>query len=37
MKCAFDKEKLWSLALNELSDAEKAEVNSHVTTCSACT
>lgn len=37
MKCAFDKEKLWSLALNNLSDAEKAEVNLHVTTCSACT
>ncbi|BFG70599.1 hypothetical protein KACHI17_14800 [Sediminibacterium sp. KACHI17] len=37
MKCAFDKEKLWSLALNELTDAEKAEVNSHVSTCSECT
>jgi len=37
MKCAFDKEKLWSLALNELSDAEKAEVNSHVANCSTCT
>lgn len=37
MKCVFDKEKLWSLALNELSDAEKAEVNLHVSTCSECT
>lgn len=37
MKCAFDKEKLWSLAMNELSDAEKTEVNLHLATCSACT
>ena len=36
MKCAFDKEKLWSLALNKLSDAEKAEVNLHVSNCTAC-
>lgn len=37
MKCAFDKEKLWSLALNELSATEKEEVNSHVATCATCT
>lgn len=37
MKCAFDKEKLWSLALNELSDDEKTEVNLHVADCMECT
>ena len=36
MNCGFDKEQLWSLALNELSDAEKATVNLHVASCEAC-
>lgn len=36
MNCAFDKEQLWSLALNELSEAEKATVNLHITSCEAC-
>ena len=36
MNCEFDKEKLWSLALNELSDTEKAAVNEHVLSCTAC-
>jgi len=36
MNCVFDKEQLWSLALNELSEAEKTAVNLHVTSCDTC-
>lgn len=36
MNCAFDKEQLWSLALNQLSEAEKATVNLHVASCESC-
>lgn len=36
MNCVFDKEKLWSLALNELSETEKSTVNLHVSECKAC-
>ncbi len=36
MNCAFDKEQLWSLALNELSESEKATVNLHVASCEEC-
>ncbi len=36
MNCAFDKEQLWSLALNELSESEKATVNQHVASCEEC-
>lgn len=36
MNCEFDKEQLWSLALDELSDAEKKSVNLHVASCKTC-
>lgn len=36
MNCAFDKEQLWSLALNQLSESEKATVNQHVASCEEC-
>lgn len=36
MNCGFDKEKLWSLALNELSETEKADVQMHINTCTEC-
>lgn len=36
MNCGFDKEQLWSLALNELSEAEKTTVNLHVASCETC-
>ncbi len=36
MNCAYDKEQLWSLALNELSEAEKEKVNLHVNSCESC-
>lgn len=36
MKCAFDKEKLWSLAMNELSETERAAITRHIANCTEC-
>jgi len=36
MNCGFDKEQLWSLALNELSETEKEAVNLHLSSCDDC-